>query len=154
MMKTSYQWISGDDPVFQHFYEITEAYYSQIAGGADRRRAFVPYNASDGIPDVAIAFCGSQAVGCAGLKRYSHTDAEIKRLWVEPAFRGRHIASALMALIEEKARQLGYRRVILQTRPVMADAVALYIGRGYCPIPNYPPYDRLDGAVCYAKEIQ
>ena len=33
----------------------------------------------------------------------------------------------------------------------MPDAVALYTKRGYTLIPNYPPYDQLDGAVCYAK---
>ena len=94
-----------------------------------------------------------QPVACAGLKRYSDLDAEVKRLWVEPAYRGRHIASALMDRIEEKARALGYRRVILQTRPIMPDAVALYTKRGYELIPNYPPYDQLEGAVCYAKTL-
>ena len=70
---------------------------------------------------------------------------------MEPYFRGRRIASALMEQIEEKARALGYRRIILQTRPIMPDAVALYTQRGYALIPNYPPYDKLAGAVCYAK---
>ena len=31
---------------------------------------------------------------------------------------------------EEKARELGFRRTILQTRPIMKDAVALYLKRG------------------------
>ena len=152
-MIVTYRWTHGDDPVFQHFYGVTEAYYCRIAGGADKRRAFVPYNASDGIPDVALAFVDGEAAGCAGLKRHSETDGEVKRLWVEPAFRGRRIASGLMDRIEEKARQAGFRRLILQTRPAMADAVRLYESRGYRLIPNYPPYDRLDGAVCYAKTL-
>jgi ribosomal protein S18 acetylase RimI-like enzyme len=58
-----------------------------------------------------------------------------------------------MDRIEEKARQAGFRCLILQTRPAMADAVRLYESRGYRLIPNYPPYDRLDGAVCYAKTL-
>ncbi len=147
------QWTNGSDPVFQQFYAVTEAYYSHIAGGKEKRRAFAPYNASAEIPDAVIAYCGEQAVGCAGLRRYSDGEAEIKRLWVEPAFRRRHIAMALMDRVEEKAKRMGYRRLILQTRPIMPDAVALYTKRGYRQIPNYPPYDRLDGAICFAKEI-
>ena len=152
-MDVNYQWTTGDDPAFQRFYAVTEAYYSRIAGGEANRRAYIPYNASSEIPDVALAFCGEQAVGCAGLKRYSDTDAEVKRLWVEPAYRGRGIASALMDRIEDRARQLGFRRVILQTRLLMTDAVALYTKRGYALIPNYPPYDQLAGAVCFTKAL-
>lgn len=150
-MDVSYQWTTGGNPDFQRFYAVTEAYYSRIADGEENRRAFIPYNASAEIPDVALAFCDGQAVGCAGLKRYSDTDAEVKRVWVEPAFRGQHIASHLMDQIEKKARQMGFHRLVLQTRPIMTDAVALYTKRGYTRIPNYPPYDRLSGAVCYAK---
>lgn len=152
-MSIVYRWTQGGDPVFQRFYAVTEAYYSRIAGGEEKRRGFVPCNASAEIPDAVIAYCGDQAVGCAGLKRYSDTDAEIKRLWVEPAFRRRRIATALMDRVEEKARQKGFRRVILQTRPIMPDAIALYEKRGYRQIPNYPPYDRLAGAVCFAKAL-
>ena len=152
-MDVSYQWTTGDDPIFQRFYAVTEAYYSRIVGGEANRRAYIPYNASDGIPDVVLAFCGEQAVGCAGLKRYSDTDAEVKRVWVDPAYRGQGVASGLMDRIEDKARKMGFRRVVLQTRPIMPDAVALYTKRGYVLIPNYPPYDRLEGAVCYAKML-
>lgn len=153
MPEITYQWTDGSHPAFRHFYAVTEAYYSRIVGGKENRAGFIPFNASAEIPVVLLAYRNGQAVGCVGLKRYSDLDAEVKRLWVEPAFRGRRIASALMEQIEEKARALGYRRVILQTRPIMTDAVALYTKRGYKLIPNYPPYDRLAGAVCYAKPI-
>ena len=94
------------------------------------------------------------AVGFAGLKAYSGSDAEVKRVWVEPGYRRNHIAEEMMDRIEEKAKARGFARTILQTRPVMQDAVGLYIGRGYRQIENYPPYDRLDGAVCFAKDLK
>ena len=43
--------------------------------------------------------------------------------------------------------------MILQTRPAMEDAVSLYLKLGYDFIDNYPPYDKLEGAICLAKEI-
>ena len=100
-----------------------------------------------------IACINGNAVGCAGLKVYSDSDAEIKRVWVERNFRRNHIADEMMDRIEEKARELGFRRTILQTRPIMKDAVGLYLKRGYCQIENYPPYDQLDGAICFAKVL-
>ena len=87
------------------------------------------------------------------LKEYSARDAEIKRVWVEPKYRGRHIATRMMNMLEARARELNYQRIILQTRLIMKDAVCLYQSRGYRQIPNYPPYDRLDGAVCMALQL-
>ena len=36
----------------------------------------------------------------------------------------------------------------------MTDAVKLYTVLGYHQIENYPPYDKLDDAVCFAKELK
>ena len=152
-MTTEYRWTDGNDEDFRRFYIETEAYYSSIVGGVENRRAFVPYNLSEAISDVVIAYFGDRAVGCAGLKAYSASDAEVKRVWVEPAYRRHHIAEELMARIEDKARERGFRRTVLQTRPIMTDAVALYRKLGYSLIDNYPPYDRLEGAICFAKEL-
>ena len=153
MMEISYRWTDGKDPVFHKFYLKTEEYYSSIVGGRQNRLAFVPYNVSDNISHVLIARCGEADAGCAGLKAYSDDDVEIKRVWVEPEYRGNHIAISMMNILEEKAKGLGFKRVILQTRPQMTDAVGLYTRLGYTLIDNYPPYDKLEGAVCYAKDI-
>ena len=148
-----YIWTDGNDQDFQRFYLKTEEYYSQIVGGKKNRTGFIPYNLSESISDVLIAYADGKAVGCAGLKRYSGQDVEIKRVWVEPEWRGKHIATALMDQIEDKARQMGFKRAILQTRPIMPDAVGLYESRGYVLIENYPPYDKLDGAICMALDL-
>lgn len=149
----TFRWTDGNDRDFHMFYLKTEAYYNQLMGGSANRTGFIPYNLSAGIPIVLIACCNGKAVGCAGLKEYSARDAEIKRVWVEPEYRGRHIATGIMSLIEEKAREMKYQRTILQTRPIMKDAVRFYQGRGYRQIANYPPYDHLDGAVCMALQL-
>ena len=114
---------------------------------------FVPYNLSESISDVLLAYVDGTAAGCAGLKKYSDNDVEIKRVWVEPDHRGKQIATKMMDRIEEKARMMNFRRAILQTRPIMTDAVGLYERRGYKLIENYPPYDKLDGAICMALSL-
>ena len=143
----------GSNSDFAEFYRITEEFYSSLVGGKKNRQGFVPFNASSEIPDVIIAYDGDKAVACAGLKKYSDNSTEIKRVWVQPEYRRRHIAAELMDIIEQTAREQGFERIILQTRPQMTQAVKMYENRGYTVIPNYPPYDRLEGAVCYAKQL-
>ena len=148
-----YKWTDGNDIDFQKFYMKTEEYYSNIVGGIENRKEFIPYNISECITEVLIVYIDDEAVGCAGLKRYSEIDVEIKRVWVEPEQRGHHIALKMMAQIEERASNDGYKRTILQTREIMKDAVELYKKLGYTKIDNYPPYDKLDGAICFAKVL-
>ena len=151
MGEITYTWTSVTNSDFQMFYQITEDYYSSLVGGVSKRKGFVPYNASAQIPDVLIAYDDGKAVGCAGLKRYDDKSTEIKRVWVQPEYRRQHIADKMMQLVEQKAKEQGFARVILQTRPQMTEAVAMYTKRGYKLIENYPPYDKLAGAVCYEK---
>lgn len=148
-----YIWTDGNNKDFLRFYEETEAFYSSIVGGRKNREGFVAYNISQSISDVLIAYEDGTAVACASLKGYSDTDVEIKRVWVEPECRGKKISLELTARLEEKAKAMGYKRMILQTRSQMTEAVGLYTKLGYSLIDNYPPYDKLEGAVCYAKEI-
>ncbi len=153
-MKIDYKWTDGSNEDFHKFYLKTEEFYSSIVGGLKNRAAFVPYNISESITDVLIASVSGVAVGCAGLKAYSDSDVEIKRVWVDPEFRGNHISTAMMDALEKKASELGFKRAILQTRPQMEEAVHLYTKRGYVLIENYPPYDKLEGAICFAKELR
>ncbi len=153
MEQIRYEWADGNNSDFQRFYLATEEYYSSIVGGEKNRKGFIPYNISQNIGIVVIAYIDDIAVGCAGLKSYSDTDAEIKRVWVEPVYRRRHIAVDMMQMIESKAKEQHFTRTILQTREAMAEAVLLYEKLGYNRIENYPPYDKLEGAVCYAKDL-
>jgi len=153
MEQIRYEWTDGNNSDFQRFYLATEEYYSSIVGGEKNRKGFIPYNISQNIGIVVIAYIDDIAVGCAGLKSYSDTDAEIKRVWVEPVYRRRHIAVDMMQMIENKAKEQHFTRTILQTREAMAEAVSLYEKLGYYRIKNYPPYDKLEGAVCYAKDL-
>ena len=152
-MNIDYKWTDGRNEDFQKFYLKTEEFYSSIVGGLKNRAAFVPYNISESITDVLIASVDGVAVGCAGLKAYSDSDVEIKRVWVDPEFRGNHISTVMMDELEKKAAELGFKRAILQTSPQMEEAVHLYTMRGYVLIDNYPPYDKLEGAICFAKEL-
>ena len=152
-MKVVYKWTDGNSEDFQRFYSKTEEYYSSIVGGIRNREGFVPYNISANITRVLIAYVEGVPAGCVGLKTYSENEIEIKRLWVDPEYRGNHIVDELMDRIEKRAKYFGYEKAILQTRPQMEAAVSLYLKRGYVLINNYPPYDKLEGAICFSKTL-
>lgn len=78
-------------------------------------------------------------VGHAGLRRLGD-ELEVKRVVVAASVRGRGVARALMAEVERTARELGARRVILQTGDRQPEAEALYEALGYTRIPIYEPY--------------
>jgi GNAT superfamily N-acetyltransferase len=72
-----------------------------------------------------------------GIKRLAPGVAEIKRMYVAPPARGRGVARALLAALEDAARALGYERLRLDTGPKQPHAEALYRSAGYAPIPDY-----------------
>ena len=55
-LQTGFRWTDGKDRDFQSFWLKTEEYYNQLVGGAGNRKAFMPYNISDSIPYVLIAY--------------------------------------------------------------------------------------------------
>ena len=107
-----------------------------------------------GPPDGALllAMEDQQALGCVALRRFSSTDAEMKRLYVQPLHRHLGLGRVLAQRIVERARELGYRRMVLDTLDTMHGAQALYRSLGFVDIDAY--YDNpLPGALYFAKDL-
>ena len=84
------------------------------------------------------------AAGCIGLRPFSDSVGEIKRLYVIPAFRGRGLSRSLVAAAIAAARRIGYTTLVLDTLSSMQAAIALYQSFGFVrtnayyanPLPN------------------
>ncbi len=91
---------------------------------------------AEGSGTFLVARFGGEPAGCGAVRRIGDGDFEIKRMYVAPAFRRRGVARAVLAALEEEARSLGARRVVLETGIRQVEALALHGGRGTPPSPR------------------
>lgn len=107
-----------------------------------------------GPPDGALllAMDGQHAVGCVALRRLSSMDTEMKRLYVRPTHQHLGLGRELARHIVERARNLGCRRMVLDTLDTMHPAQGLYRSLGFVLIEPY--YDNpLPGVLYFAKDL-
>jgi len=78
-----------------------------------------------------------KAACCAALRPAGADAAEMKRLYVRPAYRGRGHGWTLARAVIADAKSLGYRRLVLDTLPTMKAAQSIYEALGFRDIPPY-----------------
>lgn len=110
------------------------------SGSRERGEAYVP---PDGV--FLVAFGAGGPVGSGGVTFRSRDFAEIKRMWVDPAARGRGLGRQILAALETAAIGAGHSVVRLDSNRALTEAHALYQRCGYTEINRYNdnPYAHL-----------
>jgi GNAT superfamily N-acetyltransferase len=114
-------------------FALIEEYYEAIGVMVrDDRAALEHYLASPDSP-IWIATLDRAPAGCVMLRPLPAIPlaAEVKRLYVRPAFRGLGLARALMQAAEEHARAAGLHWLYLDTKDDLHAAIHFYLGTGY-----------------------
>lgn len=107
-----------------HFDEELE-HFEEWYGG-ERGRQFLA--TVDGVPAAVVVF-----------RAWGDDDAELRRLYVRPAYRRRGLARELVRTAMAQASALGYRRVVLLTSDEFEGAADLYGAEGFEQIEPYRP---------------
>ncbi|MCK0189858.1 GNAT family N-acetyltransferase [Arenibacter sp. F20364] len=93
------------------------------------------YSPSEG--GLFIAYKDGDAVGIAGLRKFSELDGELKRMYVKPNSRGLGLGALLLTACLDAAKKLKYQTVKLDTADFMKSAIKIYTDNGFVEIPAY-----------------
>ena len=99
--------------------------------------ATLPGNYAPPTGCLLLAKVDERNVGCVALRQLEPGIAELKRLFVQPAFRGRGIGKSLIEQALAFSRHAAYRVVRLDTLREMDAAIALYTAFGFKEIAPY-----------------
>ena len=93
-----------------------------------------------------LARAAGTGVGCVALRPLdADADAaEIKRMYVDPAWRSRGVGRALLDALIAGARTRGYATLRLGTLHDMTAAQSLYQSLGFAPIARYRPDELIE----------
>ena len=98
---------------------------------------------------------GGVPVAGGGVKRLADGLAEVKRMYVVPAARGRGISRLVLAGLEAEALSRGWTTLRLETGPRQPEAIALYTAAGYTPVGAFGHYLGEDavGSLFFARSL-
>ena len=85
-----------------------------------------------------LAYDAAVVVGCACTRTIGPQTAELKRMYVRPAYRRKGVGRALVDATIKEVRAAGYLTLRLDSARFMTDAQALYRSVGFREISPYP----------------
>jgi GNAT superfamily N-acetyltransferase len=141
-----------DEPAVQKLVSELMTDLSQRYGGSGDDTPLVSSDFDPPSGAFLVAVAEDELVGCAGWRAHG-ADAELKRMYIAPAARGRGAARLLLAAIEESARARGFRRVILETGDKQPEAIGLYQSCGYERIEDFGYYKDEAGVLSFARTL-
>ena len=89
---------------------------------------------------------GNRIIASMGVLRISEDTCELRKMYSIPEARGRGLGRYLLELALSKARELGYRRMVLETASPLVEAIALYKKYGFSEYQPGHISDRCDQA--------
>lgn len=111
------------------------------------------FNGIDSLKHCMVFYDDNHAVGCGAFKQLDAETVEIKRMYTKPEVRGKGFATQLLQALENWARELQYKRCVLETGVRQPEAIALYSKNGYQKIANYGQYKGIANSLCFEKQL-
>ncbi|MFI5916604.1 GNAT family N-acetyltransferase [Dactylosporangium sp. NPDC051541] len=100
-----------------------------------------------------VAVDGEDAVACGAILALDIDAAEVTRLYVRPGHRGRGLGRRMLAALEDLAASRGHRVLRLEAGVTAPEAISLFLGAGYRPIPRFGRYVKYEGSRCFEKRF-
>ena len=142
------------DSYDNNFIELVKSLdaYLKITDGEDHE-FYNQYNSIDTLNHVIVAYSDDVFLGCGAIKRYNNDTAEIKRMFVKQEGRGLGIATKVLKELHVWAKELGYKKCILETGIRQVEAISFYKKNKYKLISNYGQYINVEESLCFEIEV-
>ena len=92
-------------------------------------------------------------LGCGAVKLMDDGYAEVKRIFVDPAFRGKGLAQRILLALEDIARLAGYNTLRLETGIYQPEALRMFENNGYARTGRYGNYPDDPMSVFMMKDL-
>lgn len=142
---------NSEDPDFINLVKSLNAYLAIVDG--EDHAFYMQYNGMDHLKQVVVAYQEDLPVGCGSFKAFNDKVVEIKRMFVTPGFRGKNVANSILKELELWAKELNYKKCVLETGKRQVEAVSFYSKNNYIIIPNFEPYIGIDNSLCFMKDL-
>lgn len=126
--------------------------YLKITDG-DEHEFYNQLNNIDVLKYVVLVYLDGIPVGCGAIKKMDKSAAEVKRMFVSSDKRGKGIAKNILAELETWAKELNYKKCVLETGKRQVEAVKFYHKCKYKVIPNYGQYTVMENSICFEKNM-
>ncbi len=112
------------------------------------------FNKVDLIRHVVLSYQNNESISCGAIKEYDSKTMEVKRMFTLPENRGKGIAGLILVELENWAKEMNFKKYILETGEKQAEAIGLYKKSGYVIISNYGQYTGIENSVCFMKNLK
>lgn len=141
--------LDSTHPDFQNLVQLLDADLAVHNG--DENAFFEQFNTIDKLKNCIVAYIDELPAACGAFKELSENTVEIKRMYTNPAFRKRGLASAIVGELENWAKESGFEKAVLETSIDLKNAISVYEKSGFYRIPNYGQYIGIDNSICFEK---
>jgi len=132
---------------------VVRELFAEYARSVDAPNCFVGFERElDALPGDYRLFLADDDGGCVALRLLGVDTAEMKRLYVRDAHRGKGLGRALAEAAIRTARDAGCTRIVLDTLPKMREAQVLYQTLGFRPTAPYLEKPT-PGALCFELSL-
>lgn len=136
---------------FQNLVKLLDADLA-IRNGEDHG-FYDQFNKIDAIKNCIVIYVDEIPAACGAFKKFNEETVEIKRMYTNPDFRKRGLATAIVKELEIWAKEFNYTKTVLESSREQNEALSVYEKSGYTRIPNYGQYIGIDKSVCYEKVL-
>ena len=144
--------VSGSHPDFNRLIALLDEELEGRYGLLQKE--YDQFNLIGNLKTVVVGYIGEAAVCCGCFKKFNYHSAEVKRVFVLPAYRGKGIARLLMEELERWMTENRYRKSILETGIKQPDAIRFYRKCGYRDVPNFGQYAGNRNSICLCKNLK